>query len=159
MSRSRSFFAEFQPFTSIGCFLLVNTVLFFLARLALLYFLYPDIVDKGEILQALYIGLKFDARMAVFLTLPLAFCLLWPSLERAVSGPEPASGWSPVRKALLWVTGLLFAGAELVYVFDFGFFFYLHQHIDMGANVFLEDPSESLRMVWQSYPVILISLV
>ena len=158
MSRSRSFFAEFQPFISIGFFLLVNTVLFFLARLALLYFLFPDIVDKGEILQALYIGLKFDARMAVFLTLPLAFCLLWPSLERAVSGPEPASGWSPVRKALLWVTGLLFAGAELVYVFDFGFFFYLHQHIDMGANVFLEDPSESLRMVWQSYPVILISL-
>lgn len=36
MSRSRSYFAEFQPFTSIGCFLLVNTVLFFLARLALL---------------------------------------------------------------------------------------------------------------------------
>ena len=158
MSRSRSFFSEFQPLTSIGCFLLANTVLFFLARLVLLYLLFPEIADKGEIPQALYIGLKFDARMAVFMSLPLAFCLLWPSLERAVSGPEPASGWSPVRTVLLWVTGLMAAGAMLVYIFDFGFFFYLHQHIDMGANVFLEDPSESVRMVWQSYPVILILL-
>ena len=96
--------------------------------------------------------------MAVFMTLPLAFCLLWPSLERAVSGPEPACGWSPARKILVWVTGLMAAAAMLVYVFDFGFFFYLHQHIDMGANVFLEDPSESVRMVWQSYPVVLITL-
>ncbi len=158
MSRSRSFFSDIQPLTTIGVFLLANTVLFFLARLALLYFLFPDIVDKGEIPQALYIGLKFDARMAVFMTLPLAVCLLWPSLERAVSGPEPASGWPAARTALFWVTGLMAAAAMLVYIFDFGFFFYLHQHIDMGANVFLEDPSESVRMVWQSYPVVLIVL-
>lgn len=158
MRRSRSFFSEIQPLTTIGVFLLTNTVLFFLARLALLYFLFPEIVDKGEIPQALYVGLKFDARMAVFMTLPLAFCLLWPSLERAVSGTEPASGWPRVRTMLVWATGLMAAGAMLIYVFDFGFFFYLHQHIDMGANVFLEDPSESLRMVWQSYPVILIAL-
>ena len=149
----RSSLSEFQPMISIAAFLLVNTVLFFIARLALLYFLLPDIVDKGEITQALYIGLKFDARMAVFMTLPLAFCLLWPRLERAVSGPAP----SLARTVLCWVTGLMAAGAMLVYVFDFGFFFYLHQHIDMGANVFLEDPSESLRMVWQSYPVLLIT--
>ena len=158
MSRSRSFFSDIQPLTTIGVFLLANTLLFFLARLALLYFLFPEIADKGEIPQALYVGLKFDARMAVFMTLPLAFCLLWPSLERAVSGPEPSSGWSPARTVLVWVTGLMAAGAMLVYIFDFGFFFYLHQHIDMGANVFLEDPSESLLMVWQSYPVVLITL-
>jgi len=158
MSRSRSFFSDIQPLTTIGAFLLINTVLLFLARLALLYFLFPDIVDKGEIAQALYIGLKFDARIAVFMTLPLAVCLLWPSLERSVSGPEPCSGWSPVRSVLLGVTGIMAAGVMLVYIFDFGFFFYLHQRIDMGANVFLEDPSESVRMVWQSYPVILILL-
>ena len=157
MRHSRSFFAEFQPLTSIGLFLLANTVLFFMARLALLYFLLPDIANRVEIPQALYIGLKFDARMAVFMTLPLAFCLLWPSLERAVSGPAPCGGYPFARKALCWVTGLMAAAAMLVYVFDFGFFFYLHQHIDMGANVFLEDPSESVRMVWQSYPVLLIA--
>lgn len=154
MSSRRSVFAAFQPLVDIAVFILVNTALFFAARLALLYFLLPDITERGHIAHALYIGLKFDARMAVFMTLPLAFCLLWPRLERAVS----REGLSVVRLVLCLVTGLMAAGAMLVYVFDFGFFFYLHQHIDMGAKVFLEDPSESVRMVWQSYPVVLITL-
>lgn len=152
MSSRRSSFAAFQPLVDIALFVFVNTALFFAARLALLYFLLPDITERGHIPHALYIGLKFDARMAVFMALPLAFCLLWPRLERAVS----REGASFARKALCLVTGLMAAGAMLVYVFDFGFFFYLHQHIDMGAKVFLEDPSESVRMVWQSYPVPLI---
>ena len=158
MKYRRSLFTEFQPLTTIAVFLLLNTALFFAARLALLYFLLPDIVDRAAIPQALYIGLKFDARIAVFMTLPLAFFLLWPGLERAVSGLDPRTGRTLAHRALCGITGLMAAGAMLVYVFDFGFFFYLHQHLDMGANVFLEDPSESIRMVWQSYPVVLIAV-
>ncbi len=154
MNGRRSFVSAFQPLADIALFLLCNTALFFAARLALLYFLLPDIVDKAQIPQALYIGLKFDARIAVFITLPTAFCLLWPRLERAVS----REGVSAARRVLVFVTSLMAAGAMLIHVFDFGFFFYLHQHIDMGAHVFLEDPSESVRMVWQSYPVLLITL-
>ena len=154
MSFRRLSFAAWQPLIDIAVFILANTALFFAARLALLYFLLPDIAEKEHIPHALYIGLKFDARMAVFMTLPLAFCLLWPRLERLVSRKGP----SVVRSVLCLVTGIMAAGAMLVHIFDFGFFFYLHQHIDMGAKVFLEDPSESVRMVWQSYPVILIML-
>lgn len=154
MSFRRLSFAAWQPLIDIAVFILANTALFFAARLALLYFLLPDITEKAHIPHALYIGLKFDARMAVFMTLPLAFCLLWPRLERAVSRKGP----SAARRVLCLVTGIMAAGAMLIHIFDFGFFFYLHQHIDMGAKVFLEDPSESVRMVWQSYPVILITL-
>ena len=153
MSFRRQVFAAFQPLVDIALFILVNTALFFAARLALLYFLLPDITERGHIPHALYIGLKFDARMAVFMTLPLAFCLLWPRLERAVS----REGASTARRVLCLVTGIMAAGAMLIHIFDFGFFFYLHQHIDMGARVFLEDPSESVLMVWQSYPVLLIA--
>ena len=152
MSSRRSSFAAFQPLVDIALFVLVNTALFFAARLALLYFLFPDIAERDHIAHALYIGLKFDARMAVFMSLPLALFLLWPRLERAVS----REGSSAARRVLCLVTGLMAAGAMLIYIFDFGFFFYLHQHIDMGARVFLEDPSESVRMVWQSYPVVVI---
>ena len=53
MSCRRSLFAEFQPLPTIGVFLLVNTLLFFLARLALLYFLFPEIANRAEIPQAL----------------------------------------------------------------------------------------------------------
>ncbi len=136
----------------IFLFLLANAAMFFAARLVLLYLLLPEIVDRSQIFQALYIGLKFDVRIAVFMALPLSFCLLWPRMERAVA----REGRSTSRTVLCCVTGLMAMGVVLVYIFDFGFFFYLHQHIDMGCKVFLEDPSESVRMVWQSYPVILI---
>lgn len=155
MRASRSAFSSLQPFTDIALFLAFHTALFFAARLALLFFLLPDITERGHIPEALYIGLKFDARIAVFMSLPLAIFLLWPRLERAVSRQGP----SMARTSLCLITTAMAAGAALIHVFDFGFFFYLHQHIDMGANVFLEDPSESLRMVWQSYPVILIGAV
>ncbi|MBP3731131.1 MAG: hypothetical protein J6I40_06660, partial [Mailhella sp.] len=136
----------FQPLTDILLFVLVHAALFFAARLTLLHFLLPDIVQRGAIGKALYIGLKFDVRIAVFMALPLALCLLVPRLERTVSG----CGRSAARTALCAVTGVMAALVMLIYVLDFGFFFYLHQHVDMGATVFLEDPSESARMVWQS---------
>ncbi len=144
-------FSRFQPLTSILLCVFANTALFFAARLVLLYFLLPDITERGAIAKALYIGLKFDARIAVFMTLPLAFCMIIPRLEKAVRRRSRA------RRMLCRITCIMAAMALLAYIFDFGFFFYLHQHLDMGAAVFLEDPSESARMVWQSYPVILIA--
>ncbi|MBO6002637.1 MAG: sulfatase, partial [Mailhella sp.] len=146
--------SRFQPLTDILLFVAANAALFFAARLALLYFLLPEITERGAIAKALYIGLKFDVRIAVFMALPLALCLLVPRWERSVGGSAP----SAVRRVLYTVTGLMAALAMLLHILDFGFFFYLHQHIDMSSTVFLEDPSESARMVWQSYPVPAIAL-
>jgi phosphoglycerol transferase MdoB-like AlkP superfamily enzyme len=146
--------SRFQPLTDILLFVAANAALFFAARLALLYFLLPEITERGAIAKALYIGLKFDVRIAVFMALPLALCLLVPRWERSVGGSAP----SAARRVLCTVTGLMAALAMLLYILDFGFFFYLHQHIDMSSTVFLEDPSESARMVWQSYPVPAIAL-
>ena len=56
MSFRRQVFAAFQPLVDIALFILVNTALFFAARLALLYFLLPDITERGHIPHALYIG-------------------------------------------------------------------------------------------------------
>ena len=145
---------RFQPLTDILLFVAANAALFFAARLALLHFLLPEITERGAIARALYIGLKFDARIAVFMALPLALCLLVPRWERSVGGNAP----SAARRALCAVTGIMAASVMLLYILDFGFFFYLHQHIDMSSTVFLEDPSESARMVWQSYPVPAIAL-
>ncbi|MBR4424181.1 MAG: hypothetical protein IKS68_08145, partial [Mailhella sp.] len=137
---------RFQPLTDILLFVAANAALFFAARLALLHFLLPEITERGAIARALYIGLKFDARIAVFMALPLALCLLVPRWEKSVAGSAP----SAARRALCAVTGIMAASVMLLYILDFGFFFYLHQHIDMSFTVFLEDLSESARMVWQS---------
>ena len=147
---SRERLVRWQPLPVLALALLINTALFFSARLTLLYFLLPDITQTGHIARALYIGLKFDARYAVFLTLPLALCLLIPALERRVSGP----GRAIARSGLCWVEALLFGAALLIYMLDFGFFFYLHARLDMTALAFAEDPLISATMVWQSYPVL-----
>lgn len=151
--RSLSFrerLAPWQPLPLLALALLITTALFFSARLALLSFLLPGITYSDQIPRALYIGLKFDARWAVFLTLPLALCLLIPVLERKVSAP----GRAPARSLLCGLEALLFGTALLIYILDFGFFFYLHARLDMSALTFVEDPLISASMVWQSYPVL-----
>ena len=50
---------RWQPLPDLALFLVVNILIFFSARLALLYFLLPDIARTDHILRALYIGLKF----------------------------------------------------------------------------------------------------
>ncbi|MCH5276819.1 MAG: sulfatase-like hydrolase/transferase [Desulfovibrionaceae bacterium] len=142
--------APWQPLPPLALALLFTTALFFSARLGLLFFLLPDITHTGHIARALYIGLKFDARWAVFLTLPLAVCLLIPALERRVSAP----GRAPARVLLCGVQALLFSVALLIVILDFGFFFYLHARLDMSALAFAEDPLISAAMVWQTYPVL-----
>lgn len=146
----RERFAPWQPLPLLALALLFNTALFFSARLALLFFLLPDITHSDQIPYALYIGLKFDARWAAFLTLPLAACLLSPALEQRVSAP----GRAPARSLLCGVEAFLFGAALLVYILDFGFFFYLRARLDMSVQTFAEDPLISAVMVWQSYPVL-----
>lgn len=148
---SLSFWAKTQPLPLLVLVLLANTALFFMARLALLYFLLPDITATASIPQALYIGLKFDARYAVFLSLPVAFWLLIPALEQRL-----AVARSRVRTWLCVVEGVMFGLALIVVMLDFGFFFYLRQRLDFTAFQFLEDPLISAAMVWESYPVVAI---
>ena len=49
MSFRRLSLAAWQPLIDIAAFMLVNTALFFAARLALLYFLLPDITETAHI--------------------------------------------------------------------------------------------------------------
>lgn len=150
-TQKTSLWAKIQPLPLLALVLLINTALFFTARLGLLYFLLPDITATEHIAEAMYIGLKFDARYAVFLSLPVAFCLLVPALERRLAGVS-----SRVRTWLCAVEGFLFGLALIIVMLDFGFFFYLRQRFDFTAFQFLEDPLISAAMVWESYPVLAI---
>ena len=149
MAWLRSTFRFFQPLTDVLLFILAHAALFFCARLALCCFLLPDIADRWAIGKALHIGSKFDMRLAVFMSLPMALCLFFPFLERSAC----RKGRSLVRTALCSVTCTMALLVMLIYIVDFGFFFYLRQRIDMGVMEFLREPLESALMVWQSYPV------
>lgn len=122
------------------------------ARAVMLVLLWPEVSRAdawSDILYALYIGAKFDARMAVFGSLPLALVLGIPWLERRLAALR------------LWLDafyGLVFWGVAFLYAVDFGFFFYLRRRLDATVFEFLGDLGIAADMVRQSYPVFRIAL-
>ena len=106
--------------------------------------------DKGPLLQTLGIGLRFDLRLALLLMLPLAL-LAW--LPRWNLVRVPALRWL-ARGYLLLVLGAV----GLVYIIDFGHYAYLGVRINATVLRYLDDAQISRQMVWETYPVIWISL-
>ncbi|MCQ4261560.1 sulfatase [Stutzerimonas stutzeri] len=100
--------------------------------------------------ETLGIGLRFDLRLAILLMLPIAL-LAWLPV------------WNLTRsRAVRWLARLYLAlalGAVLlVYIIDFGHYAYLGVRINATVLRFLEDAQISTDMVWQTYPVVWITL-
>lgn len=102
------------------------------------------------VLETLGIGLRFDLRLAVMLMLP-AMLLAW--LPR----------WNSLRSRLLRGLGRLWlllalAAVLLMYFIDFGHYAYLGVRLNASALKFLGDVQISRQMLWESYPVVWITL-
>lgn len=100
--------------------------------------------------KTLGIGLRFDLRLAILLMLPVAL-LAWLPV------------WNLTRsRAIRWLARLYLAlalGAVLlVYIIDFGHYAYLGVRINATVLRFLDDAQISTDMVWQTYPVVWITL-
>ncbi|MGM8935386.1 LTA synthase family protein [Pseudomonas neustonica] len=100
--------------------------------------------------ETLGIGLRFDLRLAILLMLPVALLAWLPK-------------WNLTRsRAMRWLARIylvLALGAVLlVYIFDFGHYAYLGVRINATVLRFFEDAQISTDMVWQTYPVIWITL-
>lgn len=134
-------------------FILVNFVVFVFYRLVFLALFSSEVkaTSASSVLYALYLGIKFDLRLSLILTLPMMLFSLLPFADvyKKVS----------LRKAwLLLYTGIAAAWSAL-YFFDFGHFDYLKGRITPSILRFAEDPLISFQMVWQSYPVLLLFFV
>jgi phosphoglycerol transferase MdoB-like AlkP superfamily enzyme len=105
--------------------------------------------QTADIVKAFQIGLSFDLRLALAVVLPLAIF-----------------GWIPVlnpeRKAprIFWLAyfTLITAVIAIFYALDFGFYAYLNGRLNATILKFMENPLISLEMVWQTYPVVWITL-
>jgi phosphoglycerol transferase MdoB-like AlkP superfamily enzyme len=100
----------------------------------------------SELLQALYLGLKFDLRLALLLGLPLAL-LGW-------IGP-----FDPVRRPaarIAWIG--YFATAQCVVLFlyfvDFGHYAYVQVRLNASLIDHLTPVAIAARVAWETYPVI-----
>ena len=144
----------FPPFIRTLSVLFIGTLLaLVLARGAMLGILWPEVAGNpaSDILNALYIGTKFDIRMVVLGLIPIALILGIPPLERLLVRSRGFRGLIDLLYAAV------FAAATLVYIIDFGWFFYMHTRVDPSLFELLGDPDIAGTMVWESYPVVWIT--
>lgn len=115
--------------------------------------LWPEVAGNpaSDILNALYIGTKFDIRMVVLGLIPIALILGIPPLERLLVRSRGFRGLIDLLYAAV------FAAATLVYIIDFGWFFYMHTRVDASLFELLGDPDIAGTMVWETYPVVWIT--
>lgn len=102
--------------------------------------------DTVTLAQTFWIGVRFDLRWAILLTLPLVLLSFVPPFNR------PDSPWMR-RVSLLYFT-LTVAGALLIYFIDFGHYDYLAVRINATVYRYFHEVAISAEMMWQSYPVI-----
>lgn len=106
--------------------------------------------DENSVLETLGIGFRFDLRLAILVMLPLALLAWIPRWNLLDS--RLLRGLARVYLAVAIGTLLL------IYIVDFGHYAYLGVRINATVLRFIEDAQISRDMVWQTYPVIWISL-
>lgn len=139
-------------------YLLANTALFFVLMVALravFYAFFSEVsstmpADSADVLHALGVGVRFDLRLAMLLVLPLLVLAYFPKFNVMRT---PSLRWLARSYILL---ALLFL--VLAYFVDFGHYNYLGERLNITALRFVEDTAISLQMLWESYPVVWITL-
>ena len=104
----------------------------------------------GELAKAIWIGSRFDLRLAVLIIMPIMLALLIPI-------------WNPLRNPFLQKLSLAYLGFVLsalvfFYGFDLGNYSYLGHRIDVSTLRLLENPLIALWMAWESYPIAWITM-
>jgi len=134
---------------------LVKLFLIYLAiftgfRMATVYFFKPANIAISDLLPSFWLGLKYDLRWIAFILFPIALFSAIPRFSPFYSH-KMKSFWT-IYLGFLTLLVLFFFGA------DFGQFAYISARLNADALIFMEDPRESLQMVWQTYPVVWILL-
>jgi phosphoglycerol transferase MdoB-like AlkP superfamily enzyme len=99
----------------------------------------------GEMLQALYIGIKFDLRLAILISAPAALLGLIPALSP--TRPKARTLW-------LWYFVVVQAVVLLLYAVDIGHYDYARARLNATLIEHLTPADVALRMAWQTYPIV-----
>jgi len=102
--------------------------------------------SRGELLEALYLGAKFDLRLVLLLLLPLAL-LGWIPLFDPARRRAARSAWLAYLVAAECVVLLL-------YFVDFGHYAYVGVRLNASLVDHLTPVSVAARVAWETYPVL-----
>ena len=129
--------------------------LIFVALRAIFYFGFSEVgqtvhPDPATLFETLYIGVKFDLRLAILLSLPV-FLLTWVPRYNVSRSPGIR------RLARIYIAVALLV-TLLFYIIDFGHYAYLGTRLNSTVMRFFDDLSISANMMWESYPVVKVVL-
>ncbi|MDE3184975.1 MAG: sulfatase-like hydrolase/transferase [Bacteroidota bacterium] len=129
---------------------LIYLLIFTILRIATVVLFIPENTHVISLLPSFVLGFRYDAKWISILLLPIAVLSVYPRFSPFHS--ERNKKWWSYYLALATLFVLFFFGA------DFANFSYNHTRINASALNFAEDSSISLRMLWQSYPIVWLTL-
>ncbi|MCX6583444.1 MAG: LTA synthase family protein [Candidatus Aminicenantes bacterium] len=132
----------------VGVVFLTNLAVFLLLRLGFLFFFIPDTTPlfSHPVLKALYLGFKFDARLAALICLPILLLSGVPFLDLFKK--------KTARRSWTGYLLLTFAVILFIYLLDFGVFAYVKTRLNASLLMFTNNPGMSLKMIWETYAVL-----
>jgi len=120
-------------------------------RLVFFTFFHPSDTSFSESLFSFWLGMRFDARVIAIILLPVlllgSFKVLNPFLE-----PLAKKTWR-VYLGVAAFCMIIFFGL------DYYYYSYLTQRLNGNILNFVEDAGISLNMMWQSYPLLRLTLM
>jgi phosphoglycerol transferase MdoB-like AlkP superfamily enzyme len=124
---------------SLTIYALLFRVLFYI------YFAQLESVSSSEIRQAIFLGLRFDIKLAVLAVFPIAILLF--IINQRFFKYRIYKNISVIYFTLIYLVITLF------YVFDFGYYDYLSIRLDAASLRFLSNLDISTQVLFESYPV------
>ena len=126
---------------------LLNIIIFTIFRI-IFWFVFnvpDDTIPVSILTKSLYLGLKFDIRLALLIHLPVLL-LAWVKPLSVIHSPFGR---------YVWIGYLISVNLIILifYVFDFGHYEYLQSRLDAAVLRFLYNKQESFGMILESYPV------
>ncbi len=124
----------------------IYLIIFTLLRIATVVLFIPSSISVSSLLPSFWLGFRYDAKWISIILLPIAILSIYAKFSPFYSERNKKL-WS-FYLAITTLIVLFFFGA------DFGNFSYNHTRINASALNFAEDPGISLKMLWQSYPMV-----
>ncbi len=129
----------------------INLFLIFLVIFTLFRFItYFAFKPKGfsffDLVPSFLMGIQYDLRWIAIILLPIVVISMIPEMSPFFSSRN--------KKWWTWYLAIITFVVFFFFAADFGSFSYNQTRIDAGAMNFTEDLDISVKMVWQTYPIV-----
>lgn len=126
--------------------LIIFLLIFTLFRVVTFFAFKPENLSFGDLIPSFLMGVRYDLRWIAFILLPIVLLSMFPKLSPFYASRNK-KWWTWYLAVVTFIVFFFFAAS-------FGSFSYNQTPLDAGAMNFVEDPGISLKMMFQTYPMV-----